>query len=54
MDFLQVHRNDAGVNLRRGEARMTQQLLDVADVRAAFEHFRRARMAQPMRGRVRR
>ena len=49
VDALQVHGDDAGVNLRSGQVRVSKQLLDVADTRAAAQHLGRARMAETVR-----
>lgn len=48
MDFLQLADGDFGVNRGRLQLLVSEQLLDVADVRAAFEHVRGARVAQQM------
>lgn len=43
---------DMGVHLRRGQARVPEQLLDRAQVRATLEHMRRRRVTQPVRPEV--
>ena len=46
MHFLELFDGDFGVNGGGLQFRMAEQLLDVADVGAAFEQVRRARVAQ--------
>ena len=46
VDALQLGDADLGVNLRGFDAGMAEQLLDKADVRAAFEHVSRAGVAE--------
>src|SRR5215207_8215283 len=43
-------RLNLGVDLRRGEAGVTEQLLDRAEIRAALEQVGRERVPQRMRG----
>lgn len=46
VDFLQLADGDFSVNRGRLQLLVTEQLLDVADVRAAFEHVRGAGVAE--------
>jgi len=46
VDFLQLADGDFGVNGGRLQLLVSEQLLDVADVRAAFEHVRGAGVPQ--------
>ena len=48
MDFLQLFDADLGVNGGGVELLMPQQLLDIADVRPAFEHVRGAGVPEQM------
>ena len=48
VDFLKLLDRDFGVDGRRFEFGMTEQLLDVADVRSAFEHVCGAGVTQHM------
>jgi len=49
MNGLQVVDLDVRIDLRRLKRCVPEQLLDVADVRAALQHVRRARVTQPVR-----
>ena len=51
MDFLQVHGQDAGVNLRGGKGQVAEEFLDVADAGSAFQHLGRAGVAEAVSGR---
>ena len=46
---LKLEDADLGIDRSGFEFLVSQELLDVADVRAAFEHVRRARVAQQVR-----
>src|SRR5262245_18279280 len=48
----QLLERQVGVALGGAEARVTQKLLDRAQIGSAFEHVRRARVAQRMRVQV--
>ena len=48
-DFPQVIDGYQGVDLRRGDRRVTQQLLDDPDVRSTIQQVGRVRMSQGMR-----
>ena len=50
MELLQLLDRDLGVNLRRREFGITKELLDKADIRAAFQHQRGASAAEQASG----
>src|SRR5215217_3490775 len=52
VDVDQLLHRDVCINLRGGQARVAQQLLNVAQVCAAVEQVRRKRMSQCMRADV--
>jgi len=46
MDFAQLRDRDGGINLRRVEARVSEQFLDHAEVRAVLQKVRGACVAE--------
>jgi hypothetical protein len=50
MDLLQLLDRDLGVNLGGREFGMAKELLDKADIRAAFKHLRGANVAKQVAG----
>ena len=49
MNFAQAISGDVRVNLRRADARVAEQFLDHAQIRAVFQQMRRETMPQHMR-----
>jgi hypothetical protein len=49
MDFAQIRGIDPRVDLRRGEIRMPQKLLDHTKIRASFQEMRRKAVSQRVR-----